>query len=135
MYGEQQGSAKGYNRHRPGRKSHHPIMAFVSETEMIANFWLRPGDAHTANNFKAFLEETLLFLSGNVRNRFKTLRHKMPAIPSIIESSGDRIAVKMALHMNRRNRIAKLCGRIRLQFLQSGYWTFWDYYLLKIRTN
>jgi hypothetical protein len=61
-YGEQQGSAKGYNKHKPGRKSHHPIMAFVSEIEMIANFWLRSGDAHTANNFKAFLEETLLFL-------------------------------------------------------------------------
>jgi hypothetical protein len=57
-YGEQQGSAKGYNRHKPGRKSHHPIMAFVSEIEMVANFWLRSGDAHTANNFKAFLEET-----------------------------------------------------------------------------
>ena len=29
---------------------------------MVANFWLRSGDAHTANNFKAFLEETLHFL-------------------------------------------------------------------------
>jgi hypothetical protein len=39
-YGEQQGSAKGYNKYKPGRKSHHPIMAFVSEIEMVANFWL-----------------------------------------------------------------------------------------------
>ncbi|MDR1221257.1 MAG: transposase [Tannerella sp.] len=61
-YDDQQGSAKGYNKHKPGRKSHHPLMAFVSEIEMVANFWLRSGDSHTANNFKAFLEETLLFL-------------------------------------------------------------------------
>jgi len=61
-YGEQEGSAKGYNRHKPGRKSHHPMLAFVADIEMVANFWLRSGDAHTANNFKAFLEETLLFL-------------------------------------------------------------------------
>lgn len=60
-YGEQQGAEKGYNKHKPGRKSHHPIIAFVSEIEMIANFWLRSGDAHTANNFKAFLEETVSF--------------------------------------------------------------------------
>jgi hypothetical protein len=60
-YGDQQGSAKGYNKHKPGRKSQHPLMAFVSEIEMVANFWLRSGDAHTANNFKAFLEETLSF--------------------------------------------------------------------------
>jgi hypothetical protein len=61
-YGIQEGSAKGYNRHKPGRKSQHPILAFVADIEMAANFWLRSGDAHTANNFKAFLEETLHFL-------------------------------------------------------------------------
>ena len=61
-YGEQEGSVKGYNRHKPGRKSHHPILAFVADIEMVANFWLRSGDAHTANNFQAFLEETLHFL-------------------------------------------------------------------------
>jgi len=60
-YGSQQGSAVGYNKHKPGRKSHHPIIAFVSEIEMVANFWLRSGNAHTANNFEAFLQETLSF--------------------------------------------------------------------------
>ena len=63
-YGDQAGAAKGYNRHKPGRKSHHPLLAFIADIEMVANFWLRSGDAHTANNFKAFLEETLLFLQG-----------------------------------------------------------------------
>jgi hypothetical protein len=61
-YGNQEGAAKGYNRHKPGRKSQHPLLAFIADIEMVANFWLRSGDAHTANNFKAFLEETLLFL-------------------------------------------------------------------------
>ena len=61
-YGEQQGTVKGYSKHKPGRRSRHPVMAFVSEIGMAANFWLRSGDAHTANNFKAFLEATLLFL-------------------------------------------------------------------------
>ena len=62
LYGEQEGSAKGYNRYKPGRKSRHPLLAFVADIEMVANFWLCSGDSHTANNFKAFLEETLLFL-------------------------------------------------------------------------
>lgn len=60
-YGEQKGAKKGYNKYKPGRKSQHPIIAFVSDVEMVANFWLRSGDAHTANNFRAFLEETLSF--------------------------------------------------------------------------
>jgi hypothetical protein len=65
-YGEQQGAKKGYNKQKPGRNSQHPIIAFVADVEFVANFWLRSGDAHTANNFKAFLEETLLFI-GNKR--------------------------------------------------------------------
>lgn len=60
-YGDQDGAKKGYNKHKPGRKSQHPIIAFVSDIEMVANFCLRSGDAHTANNFQAFLEETLSF--------------------------------------------------------------------------
>ena len=61
-YGEQQGAAAGYNPKKRGRKSHHPLMAFVADVEMVANFWLRSGDAHTANNFEAFLQQTLSHL-------------------------------------------------------------------------
>ena len=63
-YGEQEGSVKGYNPKKPGRPSHHPLMAFVADTLMVANLWLRSGDAHTANNFVAFLEDTLNKLQG-----------------------------------------------------------------------
>ena len=38
-----------------------PLIAFVANIEMVANFWLRSGDSHSANNFQAFLEETLYF--------------------------------------------------------------------------
>lgn len=58
-YGNQQGAAIGYNVKKPGRKSHHPLMAFVADVQMVANFWLRSGDTHSANNFEAFMEQTL----------------------------------------------------------------------------
>jgi hypothetical protein len=61
-YGNQKGAKKGYNKHNPGRKSQHPLIAFVADAEMVANFWLRPANAHTGNNLKGFLEETLSFL-------------------------------------------------------------------------
>lgn len=57
-YGNQQGAKKGYNPKKPGRLSHHPLMAFVADCKMVANFWLRSGDAYTSNNFEAFLEDT-----------------------------------------------------------------------------
>ena len=67
-YGGQQGAKKGYNPQKPGRNSHHPLMAFVAECKMVANFWLRSGDAYTTINFLSFflsfLQDTLDRLKG-----------------------------------------------------------------------
>ena len=57
--GEQDGAAKGYNPKRPGRNSHHPLLAFVSDIRMIANYWLRPGNTSASTNYLAFLDDTL----------------------------------------------------------------------------
>ncbi|WP_051305041.1 IS1380 family transposase [Chitinilyticum litopenaei] len=57
--GAQDGGARGYNPGRRGRASHHPLLAFVAEARMVANFWLRPGNTHSANNILQFLESTL----------------------------------------------------------------------------
>lgn len=58
-YGDQQGAKKGYNPQKPGRKSHHPLMAFIDDCNMVANFWLRPGNTGASSNFLNFLEDTL----------------------------------------------------------------------------
>lgn len=58
-YGRQQGAKKGYNPKKPGRNSHHPLIAFVSDVRMVVNFWLRSGNSYTTNNFYNFLENTL----------------------------------------------------------------------------
>ncbi len=63
-YGEQEGARKGYNPKRQGRPSHHPLLAFVADLRMIANYWLRPGDSSDSTNFLSFLEDTLDKLSG-----------------------------------------------------------------------
>jgi len=62
-YGDQQqGANKGYNPHKPGRKSHHPLMAFISEGGLVVNSWLRQGATGAASRFDDFLEETLHIL-------------------------------------------------------------------------
>ena len=61
--GTQEGTARGYNPSKPGRVSHHPLMAFVADTRMIANCWLRPGNTASANNVCAFLDSTLTNLA------------------------------------------------------------------------
>lgn len=61
-YGEQEGAKKGYNPKKPGRNSHHPLMAFIPEVRMVANAWLRQGNTGSSNNAKAFLEENMEIL-------------------------------------------------------------------------
>ena len=64
-FGEQQaGAARGYNPAKPGRRSHHPLMAFVADVRMIANVWLRPGNTGSANNVIGFLHTTREHLAG-----------------------------------------------------------------------
>ena len=62
--GEQEGAVKGYNPKRPGRNSHHPLIAFVSDIRMIADYWLRPGNTAASTNYLSFLEDTLENLAG-----------------------------------------------------------------------
>jgi len=57
-YGNQEGAAKGYNPKKMGRNSHHPLMAFIDQTKMVANAWMRAGNTSDLNNYDAFLTET-----------------------------------------------------------------------------
>lgn len=61
-YGDQQGAKVGYNPKKPGRNSHHPLIAFVSELRMVANAWLRPGNVASSSNVFEFLKESIEIL-------------------------------------------------------------------------
>lgn len=61
-YGKQEGAEKGYNPHKPGRKSHHPLMAFSEEGKFVVNATMRPGNTGAATGFSDFLDETIQIL-------------------------------------------------------------------------
>ena len=58
-YGDQDGASLGYNPRKRGRKSHHPIIAFMNESKYIVNFWNRDGSSSSGNGITSFLKETL----------------------------------------------------------------------------
>lgn len=63
-YGKQEGAKRGYNPSKRGRASHHPLMAFIADCNMVANMWLRSGDSSASGNFSGFIGETLERLRG-----------------------------------------------------------------------
>ena len=61
-YGEKQaGAEKGYNPTKHGRRSHHPLLAFLDTGDCLGVRW-RPGNAHTADGFEEWVEELVGWL-------------------------------------------------------------------------
>lgn len=52
---KQAGAEKGYNPERPGRPSHHPLLAFTAETADCLGVIWRAGSAHTADGAVAWI--------------------------------------------------------------------------------
>ena len=61
-HGQQEGVEVGYNPKKPGRGSHHPLMAFVAELKMVANAWMRTGDSVASTDFEEFFDELLTII-------------------------------------------------------------------------
>ena len=60
-YGGQEGARKGYNPEKPGRPSHHPILAALG-CGYVVNLWNRSGDTFTAQSAGDFLDQALAAL-------------------------------------------------------------------------
>lgn len=61
-YGHQEGAKRGYNPRKPGRPSHHPILAVLAENHTIVHAWLRSGNTASSEGVEQFLRETLALL-------------------------------------------------------------------------
>jgi len=71
-YGEQEGTAKGYNPQKKGRRSHHPLFAFVADLRMVLHAWLRPGNTASCNGANEFFKEAIRLLGD--RHRISLVR-------------------------------------------------------------
>jgi hypothetical protein len=67
--GSQEGAAKGYNPRRPGRKSHHPLLAVLAEAPFVLHAWLRSGNTASGRGVCAFLKEAFAQLPTGWRLR------------------------------------------------------------------
>ena len=62
VYGHQEGAAKGYNPHKRGAPSFHPLLAFLPQTKEILQAWFRTGSAYTSNGIVEFMKQLLSFM-------------------------------------------------------------------------
>jgi hypothetical protein len=62
-YGEQEAAKKGYNPKKPGRPSHHPLIAFLGSGYTV-NLWNRAGNVRSGQSAREFFEQPNGFMCG-----------------------------------------------------------------------
>lgn len=65
--GRQEGAKKGYNPSRPGRFSHHPLLAVLGEAPFILHGWLRSGNTLASTGAANFLREALALMPSEMK--------------------------------------------------------------------
>jgi hypothetical protein len=56
-YGHQEDAAVGYNPHKRGRKSHHPLICVAARTRLCLHLEWRPGDTVSATDWQPAMEK------------------------------------------------------------------------------
>ncbi len=57
VFGEPQGARRGYNPHKPGRLSYHPLVAVDVLARAVIDGYLRPGDVSSGNGLDGFIRK------------------------------------------------------------------------------
>jgi hypothetical protein len=66
-FGEQEGAEVGYNPHKPGRASHHPLLCTIAGTRLCLHMKYRPGKAYSSSGWIEAIETVLGRLPKGVR--------------------------------------------------------------------
>jgi len=116
-YGQQEGSRRGYNPWRRGKRSQHPLMAFAAECRMVITAWLRPGDSTANTNVENFFVEVLRVFGD--RHRIGLLRADsgfcLGSFLDVLESKGVSYIV-----------VARLLGTIKRKLVGLQDWVELD---------
>lgn len=98
-HGDQEGSAKGYNPHRRGARSHRPLFAMLAKSKLICHAWLRDGSTNDHRGCQEFLQELLARLPESFR--IKAVRADAGFFAkeflALLESHGLAYAIRMKM--------------------------------------
>jgi hypothetical protein len=122
-YGEKQaGAEKGYNPKKPGRRSHHPLVAFLAKTGDCMGVRWRAGNAHTAEGACAWIEELVKRLRAAGVERI-TLRMDKGFFSKEMVRTLQRLEVDYVLKVPAYKPFRRLLGPLRQSKKDKRLWT------------
>ena len=109
LYGLPEGATKGYNPHKKGALSYHPLLAFSAHTKEIIQGWLRTGSAYTSNGIVEFMKQLLAHLPKHLRIVFRAdSGFFVGALLELLEQRGHGYLIKVKM-----SHLAQLLWRQR----------------------
>lgn len=66
-FGEQEGAEIGYNPHKPGRASHHPLLCTIAGTRLCLHMTYRAGDVYSSSGWIEAMETVLTRLPKGIK--------------------------------------------------------------------
>ena len=112
-YGHQEEVKVGYNPHKPGRGSHHPLLCVVAGTRLALHMEWRPGDTVSATGWQEAMEK--IWSHPDVRTRLKLNRgdigfaqEKIMAWHEEAESVRPHYLFKLRLTPNVKRALARI---------------------------
>jgi len=112
-YGHQEDAAVGYNPHKHGRKSHHPLICVAARTRLCLHLEWRPGDTVSATDWQPAMEK--LWAHPTIRERLWLNRGDVgfgqEAVLAWHEQAGEprpKYLFKLRLTTNVRRALAKV---------------------------
>jgi len=121
VYGNQEGSAIGFNPHKQGRPSYHPLLCFEGHTRDYWHGYFRPGNTGSASEAKPFLEECFAKIpQGIYRVRLRAdagfYSHE---IVEYLDDKGVKYVITARVYSNTQ----AILGGLKYKDFKSGYQT------------
>lgn len=122
-YGEkQEGAEKGYNPKKPGRPSHHPLVAFLAETGACMGVRWRAGSAHTAEGAQEWIGDLVGRLRAAGVARI-TVRLDKGFFSKAMVGTLQRLGVNFVVKVPAYPWVRRLPGPLRQSKKDSRLWT------------
>jgi len=122
LYGSQEGAEIGPNPHKPGRPSYHPLLARDRISDLIVHHVLRPGDASSATDIKAFVHKTLDIAQEGGKDR--EILARLDAGFESVDTLGvlERRGVGYVVKMRASHEVARYVGSLPRSFWRRIPW-------------
>lgn len=122
-YGQKQaGAEKGYNPKKAGRRSHHPLVAFLGETGDCLGVRWRSGNAHTAEGAREWIEELVKRLRAAGVERITVRLDKGFFSKAMVETL-QHLEVEYVLKVPAYKWVRALLGPLRQSKKDERLWT------------